>query len=570
MKSGWYKNAVVYQIYPFSFMDSNNDGFGDIEGIISKLDYIRDLGATAIWFSPLYKSPDYDYGYDVSDYKAIDEKFGTMEDFDRLVRECHRRDLKVIMDMVINHTSTEHPWFKEAISSPDSPYRDYYIIRKGRIEGANVIPPSNWESTFTGSAWERIGDSDDFYLHLFCKEQADLNWENPDVRREMIDILNFWFEKGVDGFRFDVFNMFSKVYPIQDDTSKDSFQKGAPYYVDGPRMHEFLKELNEKSFSLYDSFTVGESFHPSEEAARDYVREENGELDAIFSFGHLDSDNIGGKKFFPKPFDLLQFKDGFFNPQRAAYGEGWNTLVLENHDNPRCVNRFSINAVKYRYEAATMLAAVTYMGFGTPFIYMGQEAGLVNCDFKSIDEMMDPVSHFVYDLMTTYGMPKWLAFRFIKYGARDHSRVPIAWNDSTNGGFNDGHAPWQCVNPLYPEINIKKDIESENSVYRFYRKLLRIRKTHEAAVMGEIQEYDHENRRVIAYSRTYQEKKLFICANFSKHTTIYNFPDELGKYKIVLNNYQVDGRPTPLPFIGRKGQKLILKPYQAIVLSYQP
>ena len=567
MKSRWYKNAVVYQIYPFSFMDSNNDGFGDIEGIISKLDYIRDLGATAIWFSPLYKSPDYDYGYDVSDYKAIDEKFGTMEDFDRLVRECHRRDLKVIMDMVINHTSTEHPWFKEAISSPDSPYRDYYIIRKGKTLGANVIPPSNWESTFTGSAWERIGDSDDFYLHLFCKEQADLNWENPDVRREMIDILNFWFEKGVDGFRFDVFNMFSKVYPIQDDTSKDSFQKGAPYYVDGPRMHEFLKELNEKSFSLYDSFTVGESFHPSEEAAREYVREENGELDAIFSFGHLDSDNIGGKKFFPKPFDLLQFKAGFFNPQRAAYGEGWNTLVLENHDNPRCVNRFSINAAKYRYEAATMLAAVTYMGFGTTFIYMGQEAGLVNCDFKRIDEMMDPVSHFVYDLMTAYGMPKWLAFRFIKYGARDHSRVPIAWNDSTNGGFNDGHAPWQCVNPLYPEINVKKDIESEKSVYRFYRKLLRIRKTHEAAVMGEIQEYDHENRRVIAYSRTYQGKKLFICANFSKHTTIYNFPGELGKYKIVLNNYQVDGRPVRLPFVGKKGQKLILKPYQAVVLS---
>lgn len=566
MKTRWYKNAVVYQIYPFSFMDSNNDGFGDIEGIISKLDYIRDLGATAIWFSPLYKSPDYDYGYDVSDYKAIDEKFGTMEEFDRLVRECHRRDLKVIMDMVINHTSTEHPWFKEAISSPDSPYRDYYIIRK-RIEGANVIPPSNWESTFTGSAWERIGDSDDFYLHLFCKEQADLNWENPDVRREMIDILNFWFEKGVDGFRFDVFNMFSKVYPIQDDTSKDSFQKGAPYYVDGPRMHEFLKELNEKSFSLYDSFTVGESFHPSEEAARDYVREENGELDAIFSFGHLDSDNIGGKKFFPKPFDLLQFKDGFFNPQRAAYGEGWNTLVLENHDNPRCVNRFSINAAKYRYEAATMLAVVTYMGLGTPFIYMGQEAGLVNCDFKRIDELMDPVSHFVYDLMTTYGMPKWLAFRFIKYGARDHSRVPIAWNDSANGGFNDGHKPWQCVNPKYLEINIRKDIESEKSVYRFYRKLLRIRKAHEEAILGETREYDHENRRVIAYSRTYQGKKLFICANFSKHTTIYNFPDELGKYKIVLNNYEVGGRPTSLPFIGRKGQKLILKPYQAVVLS---
>ena len=559
MKTRWYKNAVVYQIYPFSFMDSNNDGWGDIEGIISKLDYIRDLGATAIWFSPLYKSPDYDYGYDISDYKAIDEKFGTMEDFDRLLEECHKRGLKVIMDMVINHTSTEHPWFREAVSSPDSPYRDYYIIRKGKIENGSLLPPSNWESTFTGSAWERIGDSDEFYLHLFCKEQADLNWENPEVRKEIIDILNFWLDKGVDGFRFDVFNMFSKVYPIRDDDSKDSFQKGAPYYVDGPRMHEFLKELNEKSFSFYDILTVGESFHPSAEDAREYVRESNGELDAIFSFGHLDSDNIGGKKFFPKPFDLRQFKKGLFDPQRAAYGEGWNTLVLENHDNPRSVNRFSIDVKRYRYEAATMLATVMYMGFGTPFIYMGQEVGLTNCDFQNIDEMKDPVSHFVYELMTGYGMPKWLAFRFIKYGARDHSRVPIAWDDSVGGGFNKGHEPWQCLNPLYSEINVAKDLESQKSVYRFYQKLLRLRKKHEEAVWGETREYDHENRRVIAYSRTYRGKRLFVCANFSKHTTIYKLPDDVKKNKIILNNYDA---------LGRNGQKVRLKHYQAVVLRF--
>ena len=558
MKTRWYKNAVVYQIYPFSFMDSNNDGWGDIEGIISKLDYIRDLGATAIWFSPLYKSPDYDYGYDVSDYKAIDEKFGTMEDFDRLLEECHKRDMKVIMDMVINHTSTEHPWFKEAVSSPDSQYRDYYIIRKGKKEKGELLPPTNWESTFTGSAWERIGDSDEFYLHLFCREQADLNWENPEVRKEIISILNSWLDKGVDGFRFDVFNMFSKVYPIRDDNSKDSFQKGAPYYVDGPRMHEFLKELNEKSFSLYDIFTVGESFHPSVEDAREYVRESNGELDAIFSFGHLDSDNIGGKKFFPKPFDLRQFKKGFFDPQRAAFKEGWNTLVLENHDNPRSVNRFAIDVKKYRYEAATMLATVMYMGYGTPFIYMGQEVGLTNCDFKDIWEMKDLVSHFVYDLMAGMGMPKWLAFRFIKYGARDHSRVPIAWDDTVNGGFNTGHTPWQCVNPLYAEINVKKDLESERSVYRFYRKLLQIRKKHEETVFGETREYDHENRRIIAYSRTHQGKSLIVCANFSRRTTIYKIPDDVKKYKIILNNYDA---------LGRKGQKVRLRPYQAVVLS---
>lgn len=559
MKTRWYKNAVVYQIYPFSFMDSNNDGWGDIDGIISKLDHIRDLGVTAIWFSPLYKSPDYDYGYDVSDYKGIDEKFGTMEDFDRLLSECHKRDLKVIMDMVINHTSIEHPWFKEAVASPDSPYRDYYIIRKGRVKEGKLLPPSNWESTFTGSAWERIGDSEDFYLHLFCREQADLNWENPKVREEIIDILNFWLDKGVDGFRFDVFNMFSKVYPIQDDDSKDSFQKGAPYYVDGPRMHEFLKELNEKSFSIYDTFTVGESFHPSEEDAREYVRESNGELDAIFSFGHLDSDNIGGKKFFPKPFDLRQFKKGLLDPQRAAYGKGWNALVLENHDNPRCVNRFSIDVSKYRYEAATMLATVMYMGYGTPFIYMGQEAGLTNCDFTDMEEMKDPVSHFVYDLMTGYGMPKKLAFLFIKYGARDHSRVPMAWDSSINGGFNDGHTPWQCVNPLYPEINVKKDLESERSVYRFYQKLLLFRKSHKAAAYGEIQEYDHENRRIIAYSRTYQGKRLFVCANFSKHTTVYKLPDVVKDYRKALDNYGV---------LSRSGQKVKLRPYQAVVLIY--
>ena len=561
MKTRWYKNAVVYQIYPFSFMDSNNDGWGDIEGIISRLDYIRDLGVTAIWFSPLYRSPDYDYGYDVSDYRAIDEKFGTMEDFDRLLEECHKRDLKVIMDMVINHTSTEHPWFKEAVSSPDSPYRDYYIIRKGKTEKGKLLPPSNWASTFTGSAWERIGESDDFYLHLFCREQADLNWENPKVREEITDILNFWLGKGVDGFRFDVFNMFSKVFPVKDDDSKDSFQKGAPYYVDGPRMHEFLKELNEKSFSLYDIFTVGESFHPSAENAREYVREGNGELDAIFSFSHLDSDNIGGKKFFPKPFDLRQFKKGLFDPQRAEYKEGWNTLVLENHDNPRSVSRFSIDVKKYRYEAATMLAAVMYMGFGTPFIYMGQEAGLTNCDFNSIDEMKDPVSHFVYDLMTGYGMPKPLAFRFIKYGARDHSRVPMAWDDSVNGGFNKGHEPWQCVNPLLTEINVRKDLESKKSVYRFYQKLLRIRKKCKEAVWGDLREYDHENRRIIAYSRTYQGRRLFVCANFSKRQTVYKLPEEIKSYRVILNNYDA---------LGRNGQKIRLRPYQAVVLRAMP
>lgn len=558
MKTDWYKDAVVYQIYPFSFMDANNDGWGDIEGIISKLDYIKELGVTAIWFSPLYQSPDYDYGYDISDYRAIDAKFGTMDDFDRLVRECHARGLKVIMDMVINHTSTEHTWFKQAISSPDSPYRDYYIIRKGRYKKGKLCPPTNWLSTFTGSAWERIGETEDYYLHLFCKEQADLNWENPKVRQEIVDILNFWLEKGVDGFRFDVFNLFSKVYPIRDDLSPDGVHKGAKFFVDGPRMHEFLQQINREALSRFDSYTVGESFRPSEKQAHAYVKESNHELDTIFHFEHLEADNIGGLKFFKKPFDLIQFKKGLFNPQRSYYSSGWNTLVLENHDNPRSVNRFSIDTKHYRYEASTMLATITFMGFGIPFIYMGQEIGMTNCDFKRIDEMKDPVSHFVYDLLTRYGMPKALALSIIKYGARDHARVPMQWDDSVNAGFNTGHVTWQSVNPEYPSINVKKDLSSAKSIYHYYQKLIELKKTNETAIYGETSEYDHMNPRIIAYSRQYQGKRLFIIANFSKRNTPYHLPVWLSDAKVLLNNYQD---------LDRKEQKITLWPYQALVLE---
>lgn len=561
MKTRWYKNAVVYQIYPFSFMDADNDGWGDIKGIISKLDYIKDLGVTAIWFSPLYSSPDYDFGYDISDYRAIAQKFGTMEDFDRLLEECHKRDLKVIMDMVINHTSTEHPWFLKAMESEDSPYRDYYIIRKGKRDGSTLLPPSNWESTFTGSAWERIGETDDFYLHLFCKEQADLNWENPKVREEIIDILNFWLDKGVDGFRFDVFNMFSKVYPIADDHDKNSFQTGAPFYVDGPRIHEYLKELNEKSLSLYDTYTVGESFHPSDENAHAYVKESNNELDTIFNFAHLDSDNIAGKKYFKKPFDLLQFKKGLLDPQITYYKDGWNTLVLENHDNPRCVNRFSIDTKHYRYEAATMLATITYMGFGIPFIYMGQEIGMTNCRFNNMDELNDPVSHFVYLLMRSYKIPAKLAFSFIKYGARDHARVPMQWDDSVNAGFNTGHNTWQCVNPDYKQINVKADLASQKSIYRYYQKLLELKKTNETAIYGETEEYDHENRKIIAYSRLYEGNRLFVCANFTNRTAVYELPSWVSDAMLLLSNYES---------VQQEGRKLTLKPYQAAVFEKEP
>lgn len=552
MKTRWYKNAVVYQIYPFSYMDSNNDGWGDIEGIISKLDYIKDLGVTAIWFSPLYDSPDYDYGYDIKDYKEIDKKFGSMKDFDRLLKECHKRDLKVIMDMVINHTSMEHEWFKKALAG-DPKYRDYYIIRKGREKNGKLIPPTNWNSSFTGSAWERIGDSDEYYLHLFCKEQPDLNWENEEVRKEIIDILNFWLKKGVDGFRFDVFNLFSKIYPLQDDP-KGGVLAGTPYFVDGPRIHEFLKEINEKALSLYDSFTVGETYMPSKENCLKYVDENSNELDTVFNFEHLAADSINGLKFFPKPINMKEYKDGFFTPQTSYYKNGWNTLVLENHDVPRSVCRFGIDYKNYRYEAASFLATITFMGFGIPFIYMGQEIGMTNTKFNNIDEMKDPVSHFVYNLMKSYMMPKPIAFKFIKYGARDHARVPMQWNDSVNGGFNTGHSPWQRMNDDYKDINVEKDLLSEKSIYHYYQKLLAIKKSNEIAINGEVKEYEHNNKRIIAYSRTYKGKKLFVYGNFCKHNTNYQVPEEFKDYRILLTNYQdkKDG---------------VLRPYEVVVLE---
>ena len=556
MKTNWYKEAAVYQIYPFSFMDADNDGMGDIEGVISKLDYIKDLGIDAVWFSPLYVSPCKDYGYDVADYKAIDPKFGTMEDFDRLMEECRRRGIRVIMDMVLNHTSDQHPWFKAALADKNSPYRDYYIFREGRRKGKKLLPPTNWTSSFTGSAWQRIGDTDEFYLHLFAPEQPDLNWENPAVRDEIISILKFWLDKGVSGFRFDVFNMYSKVYPLRDDRSKIRFQKGTPYYVDGPRMHEFLNEMNEKALSLYDTYTVGESYIPDEEHAFRYICEESGELDSIFDFEHFNSDNT--LKFLPRPFDLRKFKKGLLQPQIMYHGTGWNTLVLENHDNPRSVCRFGINTEKYRFEAATFLALVTFMGWGTPFIYQGEEIGLTNTDFRSMEELKDPVSHFVYDMMTEkLHIPSRAAFGLIRRGARDHARTPMQWDGSVNGGFNRGTPTWQCINPAYRQINAEADLASDRSIYRFYQKLLALRKSEPVLLHGGTIEYDPDNRHVISYSRTYDGRRMLIIGNFSGRPHTYSIPADFNvpDLRIALSNYEGQ-------IIDRK---LKFRPYEAIL-----
>ncbi|MBR2707180.1 MAG: alpha-glucosidase [Mogibacterium sp.] len=565
-KTNWYKEAVVYQVYPLSFKDSNNDGMGDIPGIISKLDYIRDLGATAVWFSPLYASPWKDYGYDISDYRAIHPAFGTMEDFDRLVAECHARGLRVIMDAVFNHTSSRHAWFRAALSDPDSPYRDYYIIRKGRIRkdkkgSEELIPPTNWTSSFTGSAWERILGTDEYYLHLFAPDQPDLNWENPAVREEMADILRFWLDRGVDGFRFDVFNLLSKEYPLRDDRNRLHFQKGTQYFVDGPRMHEFLNELNEKALSLYDTYTVGESYTPDEVHAHRYIHEESGELDTIFDFGHMTSDNVGGMKFIPRPFSLIKFKRGLIDPQLRYHGTGWNTLVLENHDCVRCVSRFGINDKKYRYEAATFLPVITYFGWGTPFIYQGQEIGMTNAKFRSMRDLKDPVSHFVYDTMTEMHIPARAAEKMIMFGARDHARTPMQWDGSANAGFNEGTAPWQCMNPNYRKINVEADLASDKSIYRFYQKVLEIRRSEPALLYGRTIEYYPDDRQVIAYSRDYGGKRFLIVGNFSASRADFIMPGdfELDELSIRLTNLDRTEAETE--------EIMQLKPYEALLFE---
>ena len=559
-KTNWFEDAVVYQIYPLSFMDSNNDGVGDIPGIISKLDYIRDLGATAIWFSPLYASPWKDYGYDISDYRAIHPAFGTMEDFDRLMAECEKRGLRVIMDMVLNHTSDQHAWFREALRDPKSKYRDYYIIRPGRRKGKKLLPPTNWTSCFTGGAWARIAGTDDFYLHLFAPEQPDLNWENPAVRDEIVDVMRFWLEKGVSGFRFDVFNLWSKVYPLRDDRHLFRIQKGSNFFVDGPRMHEFLQELSARALSDFDTYTVGESYTPDPEHAHRYIKRESGELDSIFDFAHLASDSVFGLKFLPKPFDLVRFKLGLLTPQIRYFSTGWNTLVLENHDNPRSVSRFGIDTKHYRYEAATFLALITFLGWGTPFIYQGEEIGMTNADFRSIDEMRDPVSRFVYDMMTQQvHLPKALAFRLVRYGARDHARTPMQWDDTVNAGFNTGAAPWQCVNGAYREINVKRDLAAERSVYRFYQQLLAFRRENEIALRGETHVHFPKNRRTVVYSRALDGRRLLIVGNFSNRSRKLRLPAGFrpGRLRVALSNY--DGQ-TP-------AADMTLRPYEAIVFE---
>ena len=531
-KTDWYKNAIIYQIYPRSFCDSNGDGLGDIPGITSKLDYLKDLGVNCVWLSPVYDSPQEDNGYDISSYKDIYKPFGTLDDFKIMLNEMHKRGIRLIMDLVANHTSSEHPWFKSAISDKNSPYRDYYIIKKGRKNGKK--PPNNWSGFFAEKAWEKI-DDENYYLHLFAKGQPDLNWENPKVREEIKDVLRFWLDMGVDGFRCDVITLLSK-----DQRFKSVFPTiaiaGSQYYINGPRLHEYLHELNRDVLSHYDCMTVGETVLSDLEEAKLLVKPEREELSMVFNFDHTDTDNFFGAKWFYRKFSLLRLKRVVERWQHGLYNEGWNSLFIENHDQRRSVGRFGTDAVNYRYESATMLGATYFLLQGTPFIYQGQELGMTNGDFKSMDELRDVEVKNTYALANKIKILKLLIKKHLFDLTRDNARTPFQWNNQEFAGFSTVE-PWIKVNSNKEFINVEQDLKNEKSVIKFYRSLINFRMNNEVIKDGEYICLNRNDKNVYAYKRKLGEKEVVVINNFKNKPIKEKLIDQLSNFRLVISNY---------------------------------
>lgn len=552
----WWKKAVVYQIYPKSFKDTNGDGIGDILGIIEKLDYLKELGVGALWITPIYPSPQKDNGYDISDYQDIDKIFGDMDEFDKLLEEAHKRDIKIIMDVVVNHTSTDHRWFKEAIRDPKSKYKDYYIFKKGKDNNE----PNNWVSMFGGSAWENLPGSDEYYLHLFDPSQADLNWENGDLRREIYDMASYWMEKGVDGFRLDVINLISKdqEFPMDEE---DAPTRGKKFYVNGPRIHEFFKEMNKEVFSKYDSATVGETMSITPQIAIDYTKPENKELDMVFAMNHLKADYLNGDKWTYKPIELKDLR-GIMTLWQDEVNKngGWNSLFWSNHDQPRAVSRFG-NDNEYREKSAKMLGTVLHMLRGTPYIYQGEEIGMTNPDFEKIEDYNDIETINLYKERIKSGIPEEKIMDGIRRQSRDNARTPIQWDSSENGGFTKGK-PWMNISKNYKEINVEENLKNKDSVFYHYKKLIELRRNHDIITYGEYRLIDDESNNVWAYIRKYKDEMWLVVSNFFKEEVSYTIKDkevlERHKSKIILSNYE-DSK--------EEFRNIKLRPYESIIYS---
>lgn len=554
MKNRWYKEAVFYQIYPRSFKDGNCDGIGDIKGIISKIDYLAELGIDAIWFSPLYASPNADYGYDISDYKAINPEYGTMADFDEMVTKLHEKGIRVIMDLVINHTSDKHEWFVQARSSRDNPYRDYYYFRDGKGKNGKK-PPNNWTSFFVGSAWQYDETTKQWYLHLFDKNQPDLNYFNPKVMEEIKSILRFWLDKGVDGFRCDVITLLAKTAGLPNGKPSIALT-GSEHYLDGERMLELLGELR-TVLDEYDAYTVGESVFITVPKALKYTTEGNEYLTTVFSFDHTACDNRFGIKQLPKKFSLKQLKSALTTWQNGLYQKSWNTLFWENHDCARIVGRY-VSATKHRTDGAKMMATILLTLSGTPFIYQGQELGTTSIGMKDITQYKDVDALRSYNLLKkVFGKRK--AIKTIAYCSRDNARTPMQWTASKNAGFTDGEETWLPVTPNYTQINVETEQADGNSVLHYYKKLIQLRKSDKAFVYGTYTDIAPKHRKVLAYLRQSEYGTLLVINNFSLKNAKVTLPKNWqGKQwqKIISNAEGSDALPN---------KTVTLKPYESTV-----
>ena len=553
MEKKWWKESVVYQIYPRSFKDSNGDGIGDINGITEKLDYLKELGIDVIWLSPVYQSPNDDNGYDISDYQAIMEEFGTMEDFDRMLEEAHKRGIRIVMDLVVNHTSDEHAWFVESKKSRENPYRDYYIWR----EGKDGKEPNNWGSVFNGSAWVYDETTDMYYLHLFSKKQPDLNWDNPKVREEVFSMMNWWCEKGIDGFRMDVISMISKVEGLPDGKVQGGlYGDSSPYVQNGPHVHEYLQEMNKEVLSKYDLLTVGECAGVTIEEAKKYASNKGTELGMVFQFEHMDLDQGEFSKWSDKKVKLTALKENLTKWQNELEGKAWNSLFWCNHDQPRVVSRFGNDSKEYREVSAKMLATCLHLMQGTPYVYQGEELGMTNVPFASVDEFKDIESINAYHEYVESGLiSKEDMMRYLCYKSRDNARTPMQWNDQKNAGFTTV-TPWIKVNPNYVEINAEEEVKRADSVFSYYKKLIALRHQEEVIVYGHYELLLPESEELYVYTRELNEEKLLVICNFTDKEVSYAVPDEFVGKEILISNYEEQ----------EMKQELSLKPYEAIVI----
>ncbi|CAJ1895125.1 alpha,alpha-phosphotrehalase [Aeromonas sp. 82P] len=544
----WWQSAVIYQIYPKSFQDSAARGTGDLKGIMARLDYLKTLGVDALWLTPVYVSPQVDNGYDIADYLAIDPAYGTMADFEALLAAAHARDIRIVMDIVVNHTSTEHAWFKSALGDKNSPYRDYYIWRDPVDGGV----PNNWQSKFGGSAWELDEITGQYYLHLFAREQADLNWENPTVRAEVKKIIHFWAKKGVDGFRLDVINLISKDQAFPDDEIGD----GRRFYTDGPRIHEFLQDVSRDVFAPVGAMTVGEMSSTSLEHCQRYGALDGSELSMVFNFHHLKVDYPNGDKWTKAPFDFLELKRIFNHWQSGMQGKGWSALFWCNHDQPRIVSRFGDEG-EHRVVAAKMLASTLHGLQGTPYIYQGEEIGMTNPGYQRIDDYQDVESRNIFAIKQAEGMSEAEILAILGAKSRDNSRTPMQWSAAPNAGFTSG-TPWLKPAANYPEINAEAALADQHSVFWHYRDLIALRKAHPIFTQGDYQELLTGHPQIWAYARRANGQTLLVVSNFYGEPVEFALPAELqsGQGRLLLGNY---------PDSPARPQSGMLRPYESLI-----